>query len=365
MKHAVNPMDLRFCTKYGFDGHGIKSRLALLDLQPTDHPTSQQLQKDVIVPNVNKIVTAFYDFLLGQPETKQILDNERLIGHLKETQKDYLLSLGVKFDKAAYFDNRLRVGLAHSKVGIPLSLYLCAYRQLTQIIFDHFPPQLRNQVQRCHEMQAFLLKITTLDMSLAIETYHLARMNDLETSLERLKKEENLLRHLAKTDDLTGLAKRSHVVAILERALEDRLLVDSSLCLVMADLDRFKDINDTYGHLIGDGVLREVAARLRAAVREVDIVGRYGGEEFIIFFSDTSLETAYEIAERIRGRIGATSINLQGIEIKTTISLGLCSAQKDDDVNLFIERADSALYEAKRKGRNRVVVCKDDAIAGN
>ena len=177
-------MVLRYCTKYGFDRQGIQSRLALLDFTPADHQSSQQLQKEVIVPNVEKIITAFYDFLLIKPESRHLLDNETLIGHLKETQKSYLLSLGVEFDKAAYFENRLRVGLAHSKVGIPLSLYLCAYRQLTQLIFDHFPQHLRKQFQRCHAMQAFLLRITTLDMSLAIETYHLDTMSDLERQFD-------------------------------------------------------------------------------------------------------------------------------------------------------------------------------------
>jgi diguanylate cyclase (GGDEF)-like protein len=347
---------LKYCEQYGFDAEGIRARLSLLNLGPGDHALGRQLQDDVIRPNLEWIAETFYAELLRQPPMRRYLDNDALVTKLKHTQKNYLLGLGVDFDQPAYFEERLRVGLAHARVGIPLNLYVCAYRLLTQLVHDSFPATLRADADLCKALGAFVLKIATLDMSLAIETYHRARLSDLEQSIETLREEEGQLRRLATTDALTGLANHAYVVSVLARALEDARVDRAPLCLVMADLDHFKQINDTYGHLVGDGVLREVAARLRAAVRDVDVVGRYGGEEFMVVFYNTSLATAHEISERVRARVGGTPVKVQNLTIGITISVGLAQALPVDGVNTLMKRADGALYSAKERGRNRVVI---------
>ncbi len=346
----------KYCDQFGFTADAIKVRLALLGLDARDHARGEQLQREVIVPELERIAAAFYAELLRHAQMRHFLDNDALIENLKRTQKNYLLDLGVAFDTPAYFDERLRVGLAHARAGIPLSLYVCAYRMLTQIIHDAFPPQLVQDHSAREKLAAFVRKIVTLDMSLAIETYHLSQMNTLEKSLENLKQEEDQLRHLANTDALTGLANHAYVVSVLTAALSQARRDTTPLCVVMADLDHFKNINDTHGHLVGDGVLREVAARLRAAVRDVDLVGRYGGEEFMVVFHNTPLATAQEISERVRAHVAGTPVKLQNVAIDITISLGLAHVRNDDDVATLIARADAALYTAKEQGRNRVIV---------
>ena len=344
------------CDQFGFTADAIKARLALLGLDARDHALGEQLQREVIVPELERIAAAFYLELLRHSQIQHFLDNDALIENLKRTQKNYLLDLGVAFHTPTYFDERLRVGLAHARVGIPLSLYVCAYRLLAQIIHEAFPAHVMQDHAAREKLAAFVHKIVTLDMSLAIETYHVSQMKNLEKSLENLKQEEDQLRHLATTDELTGLANHANVISVLTTALDQAHRDNTPLCVVMADLDYFKNVNDTHGHLVGDGVLREVAARLRAAVRDVDLVGRYGGEEFMVVFHNTPLVTAQEIAERVRARVAGTPVNLQNVVIDITISLGLAHVHKDDDVVTLIARADAALYDAKGQGRNRVIV---------
>ena len=194
-------------------------------------------------------------------------------------------------------------------------------------------------------------------MSLAIETYHYSQVNKLETSIRDLKQEEDSLRHKAESDSLTGLANHAHVIAVLESVINASKQTDEPVCVMMADLDFFKQVNDTHGHLTGDAVLREIAARINSVVRDIDTVGRYGGEEFIVIFNKTKLEVAAEVAERLREHIADSPINVQGNSIPMTISIGVCIVRADDDVSSIVGRADAALYEAKHSGRNCVKVC--------
>ena len=129
----------------------------------------------------------------------------------------------------------------------------------------------------------------------------------------------------------------------------------SSLSVIMIDIDHFKRINDTYGHPGGDAVLREVAGRISNAVRDVDLVGRYGGEEFCVVLPDTPNEGVRAVAERIREAISTLPIIVEQRQLQVTASLGVSSVETADDaIESLIHRADKALYEAKAAGRNCV-----------
>lgn len=351
----------QYCREFGFNSTGIKTRLALLGLSETDHVLCDELHKQVIGPHIDEIIDKFYMYMLSQPDMLLYLDNQQLIDSLRKTQTAYLLGLGKKFDSADYFEERLRVGLAHAKVRIPPFLYICAYQRVRHLIYTCFPQNIKNDSKLQDELYLFVNKITALDMSLAIETYHHYQMHKLENSLETMKQEEDYLRHLAETDILTGLPNHAHVIAMLDGSIANAKRDKEPLCVMMADIDFFKQVNDMHGHIAGDGVLREVAKRLRTALRDLDIIGRYGGEEFLVIFSDTEIDKAYEVAERIRKRIADSPINLQGTTIEITISLGICTLREDDDINSIIERADQALYLAKNGGRNCSKVCIQDA----
>lgn len=161
---------------------------------------------------------------------------------------------------------------------------------------------------------------------------------------------------LAITDGLTGIYVRRH---FLERYAEDFARSKRhglKLSVLMIDLDHFKQCNDTYGHLVGDIVLKEIAKIMKGYVRQVDLIGRYGGEEFVIALPDTDRNSAIAVAERIRQEVENHKFRAYDETITMTISIGIATyPDNGDDVQMLIDKADQALYKAKEEGRNRVI----------
>ncbi len=175
------------------------------------------------------------------------------------------------------------------------------------------------------------------------------------TTIRDLSNEQMIasLRRLATTDELTGLRNHRVFQEALRKEVERCKRSGSPLSLLVVDVDLFKNINDNFGHLVGDQVLRHLAHRLLIDRRVNDIVARYGGEEFAILLPDTAHEQAFEVAERIREDIEAHPLREAEHEVPATVSIGVASCPAHDDTpdGLF-EAADSALYEAKHAGRN-------------
>jgi diguanylate cyclase (GGDEF)-like protein len=161
-------------------------------------------------------------------------------------------------------------------------------------------------------------------------------------------------RMVAETDPLTGMSTRRALLDEAERALERCQAADAPLSLVIFDLDRFKSINDRFGHAVGDAVLKRFGDTVRATLRQNDRVGRIGGEEFALLLPDTNLVTAFEIADRVRAGFEADCKVLDGKEIAGTVSAGVATAHRDSTVQSMLIAADEGLYEAKARGRNRV-----------
>jgi len=168
------------------------------------------------------------------------------------------------------------------------------------------------------------------------------------------------LHKLATQDSLTGLANRGEIMQCInqEAARLKRLAVEKEatrFSLIMGDVDKFKSINDTYGHPAGDVVLKQVAAIMKEQVREYDRVGRYGGEEFLVLLPATDFNHALVVAERIRKSIETTTVETEKGELRVTISLGVSTVKPEEsDVQDALKRADEGLYMAKAGGRNRV-----------
>lgn len=164
------------------------------------------------------------------------------------------------------------------------------------------------------------------------------------------------VRRRATTDELTGLANRPHFFELAEKELQRARRSGAGLWVVMMDVDHFKRFNDTYGHAVGDHVLAHVADLCRQSLREVDLIGRYGGEEFAMVFPDTGVE-ARVVAERLRETIAGTPLLTEGQALTVTVSLGLSRwSPEEPALEAVLKRADAALYQAKAEGRNRVVV---------
>jgi diguanylate cyclase (GGDEF)-like protein len=169
---------------------------------------------------------------------------------------------------------------------------------------------------------------------------------------------EKVQRHLvrqASTDELTGLMNRRNIMKHLNEDLQRSIRLHEPLSIMILDLDHFKQINDTYGHLFGDEVLKNISSVIRDSVRSYDSVGRIGGEEFLIISPGIMMKEVLSLAERIRGKVSEAVHVHEAVWISMTVSIGVTSFEADDfDIASLLKRADRALYHAKETGRNRV-----------
>lgn len=164
------------------------------------------------------------------------------------------------------------------------------------------------------------------------------------------------LRRVAVTDPLTEAYNREFLHQYLPQAIASARARGEPLAVAMVDVDHFKDVNDSFGHAVGDHVLADVAQRLRAAIRAGDLLVRYGGEEFLALLPGAGTERALEIAERMRARLEDDPIEVERHMIAVRVSVGVAELKSGDDEEDIVRRADEALYAAKRQGRNRVEV---------
>jgi diguanylate cyclase (GGDEF)-like protein len=189
------------------------------------------------------------------------------------------------------------------------------------------------------------------------------RLVDLQSQLLKAREE---LREQATRDSLTRLWNRSSILRELDRELARLARESRPLGVVIVDLDHFKDINDTYGHLAGDAVLREAARRMQSSIRQYDSIGRYGGEEFLILFPGCSETDCFAQAERLRKQLAAAEMAVNGIPLRVTASFGVTAAlpSAGSTQEGLIRKADEALYQAKNAGRNRVefLSCRTEAL---
>ena len=171
----------------------------------------------------------------------------------------------------------------------------------------------------------------------------------------RVAVERQRFMQLSVTDGLTGLTNiMSFKVTLKSECAQGRITHHHRFCVLMTDIDHFKDFNDTYGHAVGDLVLKELADVLKNSVRAADVVARYGGEEMVILLRNASLDNGMSVAEKIRENVESHVIRDENGTYKATISLGVARFHHQDDENMIIKRADAGLYKAKNMGRNRV-----------
>ncbi len=194
---------------------------------------------------------------------------------------------------------------------------------------------------------------------------------DLQHAKEKLEMANLELRlafeheqQLAHIDDLTGVNNRRYLFELTEHEFDVARRYEQPLSVIMFDLDHFKQINDTFGHATGDQMLKRVTQIARAQLRDADLIGRYGGEEFLIVLPVTSAQQAWLLAERIRAGVAALRVQTDKSPAAVTLSIGIAEtihAPQDESVENVIRRADEAMYAAKQAGRNRTVIFDADA----
>lgn len=186
--------------------------------------------------------------------------------------------------------------------------------------------------------------------------------NQTATTISRANIYAEILKH-ATLDALTGFNNRRQLEERIKQEVSSAKRQKRNLCAIMTDVDFFKSANDTYGHAVGDLVLKTIARVIKMQLRDYDIAGRYGGEEFSIILPYTKLPEAQMVAERLRKAVEKTKIDISKVNsdvteknIGVTISLGVAEYSPDDDENTLLQKADKALYKAKENGRNRVEI---------
>ena len=189
----------------------------------------------------------------------------------------------------------------------------------------------------------------------------LLRIKKLQTELKERENELSVLndklRKISLTDGLTGIENRRSLEDRLKDQWQHSVRLHEPMAVVMCDIDKFKSVNDNYGHQAGDAVLKEIAQLLKDEAREIDRVGRYGGEEFLLILPGTVLDAAVTFAERLREKVENHTFSYEGGTLRRTMSCGVAAAPhpKVKDQEALVRAADDALYVAKETGRNRVV----------
>jgi len=210
---------------------------------------------------------------------------------------------------------------------------------------------LRENIRRSKDKESELyeLKVSIIKM-----------IENLEKILIQTSKEKTIYERMALTDPLTGLYNRRVFMEMAEKELAKAKRYGYNFSILMLDIDNFKRINDTYGHDVGDLVLKKIAEILRRNVRGADVVARFGGEEFIVMLSNANLNGAVKKAEQLRRLIEQTPVELpSGEKLRVTVSIGVSTYRGQESLEELIKEADIALYEAKRNGKNRVEVFRE------
>lgn len=209
-----------------------------------------------------------------------------------------------------------------------------------------------------HEPHYIVVAHENITLRKQMESELLSAKQAIETFNAQLQEALAREQQNARTDDLTGINNRRHFFALARQAFSVAVRYRHPLSAILLDLDHFKAINDRWGHQIGDDVLKNVADIAQRHLRSADILGRYGGEEFIVLLPDSTAEQSKVVAERIRGEIESSNLDTPKGRVDLTVSAGVADTTQGglDSIERLIGLADQALYAAKQAGRNRIAV---------
>ncbi len=264
----------------------------------------------------------------------EVENGQQALDRLEEQKYDLLL-LDYEMPELDGIQTLQQLRCHHSKLRLPVIAISAMEQQETVVLF--LKAGANDFINKPFSREEFLVRVNNqLDML------------DAAQRIERL----------AITDPLTGLYNRNFLYEMLPLMIAEAHRYEKPLSLIILDVDHFKQFNDTWGHDVGDLVLKHVAKLLQNNIRSADIPCRYGGEEFVIVLPDTHLENAVRAAEKIRNVVEDTPLVLedQPEPLRVTLSLGVAELKKEDTLDTLIRRADQALYAAKRGGRNRTEV---------
>jgi diguanylate cyclase (GGDEF)-like protein len=262
---------------------------------------------------------------------------------------------------AAVFIGTISIVFAFGSLRIELRTallsWLCAFVGVGLVLILPFHRSLGMENPSRIEMTLLCLSFSLIALRTMLLGYYGSamrmRLYKINSALGRAKHDAELL---AASDSLTGALSRAAITPLIERSVKRAARSGTPACVAMIDLDWFKSINDRFGHLAGDRVLRRVVERVRECLRTSDVVGRYGGEEFVLLLQGADANGATRLVERIRGAVSAADWSDIGPGLKVSVSCGITSVRATDTLDGVLARADEALYAAKRGGRDQLRV---------
>ncbi|OHD40665.1 MAG: hypothetical protein A2015_10810 [Spirochaetes bacterium GWF1_31_7] len=217
----------------------------------------------------------------------------------------------------------------------------------------HLTKALKNYNMKLKKKNAQLLEVVKREEFLNKRI--LDRTFKLKKAYSKIEKLNEQLKYTSTRDKLTATYNRGAILTFLQNDIQRVKRLNTPLTLIMLDFDFFKKVNDTYGHRAGDQVLQSLSMVLKKSIREIDLIGRYGGEEFIIILPDTTLDHSLILCERLIHVARVNKIDIVKTVITQTISMGVTQYINEETIDQFIERADTALYQAKESGRDRYI----------
>lgn len=182
-----------------------------------------------------------------------------------------------------------------------------------------------------------------------------SELEDYKKQVNKLQNDINKYKTESVTDHLTGLYNRKYMDMKIGEEIERYKRMNTPFCVVLVDIDHFKQVNDTYGHLIGDQVLKHLSNLIKENIRKTDFAFRYGGEEFLILLSNVDVRNASHVSDQIRKKLETTNFSIKDKSFNCTASFGISIIEKDDTAESVIKRADDRLYKAKEMGRNMII----------
>lgn len=336
----------------------ILHRMGLLGL---DKKALDQLPgyKVLIESNVDKIVDDFYKKQTETDEIALLIGDADTLLRLRDVQRKYVVDLfSGKYD-AEYVNNRLRIGMVHKRIGVEPKYYLSAVRAIKELIVT----VLRANISEDEELEKALDALDKLfyfDTTLVFDTYIDGHVGEIQSAKNRTEvyaksledkvaERTKQLEQQAKIDPLTDIYNQRAMQDVLRKDIAVAKRRQSKLSLVYFDIDEFKQINDKFGHLKGDEVLKSIGKILLKNIREVDTACRYGGDEFCLILPDCNIHNAKTICERIIKQFISLYPDF-------SLSIGIAETGSEDyvDVDVLIQEADDRMYSAKEESGSQI-----------
>jgi len=346
------PTDQTLQEQMRIDDIEINYRKNLIDFTEDDQKLLANCKR-LIQNEIDNIVSEFYKKITSIEEISLLIGDANSLDRLKIVQRKYIFDLFNGYYDNEYVNHRLRIGLVHKRIGVAPKLYLSAIKILKDILFHTIEVSLKDKSLIYDTLNA-LDKLIYFDITLVFDTYIRSLFTEVELAKqkaesyaksleEKVKKRTKQLEELSRRDSLTDLFNQRSLYEFLRRDILYAERNSKSLSLVYFDVDKFKEINDKFGHQRGDKVLKNISGSLINVSREVDVPCRYGGDEFCLILPNCTLDEAKIVCDRF-----LEDFHKNEKDVNISIGIAQTGPKIFDDPDTLIKKADNKMYKMKK-----------------